>query len=60
MQGRLGNCYYLAAISACSIGSSDILLHDLCIEDGMDQGMFGVKFFLNGKWVTVLIDDRVM
>ncbi|EKX32896.1 hypothetical protein GUITHDRAFT_120920 [Guillardia theta CCMP2712] len=57
-QGRLGNCYYLAAISACSIGSSDILLHDLCIEDGMDQGMFGVKFFLNGKWVTVLIDDR--
>jgi len=32
---------------------------DLCVEDYADVGMFGIKFFLNGKWVTVVIDDRV-
>ena len=36
----------------------DVLLKDLCIEDHADVGMYGVKFFVNGKWVTVLIDDR--
>jgi hypothetical protein len=36
-QGRLGNCYYLAAISSCADGDDDILLRDLIIEDGIDQ-----------------------
>jgi hypothetical protein len=36
-----------------------VLLKDLCVEDYADVGMFGIKFFLNGKWVTVVIDDRV-
>lgn len=56
-QGRLGNCYFLAAISACGIGESDSLIRDLCIEDCSDLGLYGVKFFIHGKWVTVVIDD---
>ena len=58
-QGRLGNCYYLAAMAACALGEDDILLKDVCIEDHADVGMYGVKYFLNGKWVTVVVDDRV-
>ncbi len=58
-QGRLGNCYFLAAIAGCALGDHDVLLKDLCIEDHADVGMYGVKFFVNGKWVTVLIDDRI-
>jgi hypothetical protein len=57
-QGRLGNCYYLAAISSCADGDSDVLLKDLIIEDGIAQGVFGVKFFINGRWTTVVVDDQ--
>jgi hypothetical protein len=51
--------YYLAAIASCVQGRDDVLLKDLCIEDFADLGMYGVKFFLNGKWVTVVVDDRI-
>lgn len=57
-QGRLGNCYFLAAMAGCALGDHDVLIKDLCIEDHADVGMYGVKFFVHGKWVTVLIDDR--
>jgi len=58
-QGRLGNCYYLAALASCAQGDDDVLLKDLCIEDFADLGMYGVKFFHNGKWITVVVDDRI-
>jgi len=118
-QGRLGNCYYMAAIASCGLAGNE-LVHDLCIEDGADVGLYGlphrrcracttdcitfaarsvlhlqheigetwktkrwtaapeharlldnawsadamprrygVKFYLHGKWVTVLVDDRI-
>jgi hypothetical protein len=40
-QGRLGNCYYLAAISSCADGNDDVLLKDLIIEDGIAQAREG-------------------
>jgi hypothetical protein len=60
-QGRLGNCYFLAAIAGCaaSADTEDILIRDLCIEDHADVGLYGVKFFINGKWATVIVDDRI-
>eukprot|EP00961_Rhodomonas_salina_P252499 3412784-Rhodomonas_salina.1 len=33
-QGKLGNCYFLAAISSCGVGDSDVLIHDLIVEEG--------------------------
>jgi hypothetical protein len=36
-QGRLGNCYFLAALSSCANGDSDVLIKDLIIEDGIPQ-----------------------
>mmetsp|Transcript_27927 Transcript_27927/g.44895 ORF Transcript_27927/g.44895 Transcript_27927/m.44895 type:complete len:816 (+) Transcript_27927:47-2494(+) len=58
-QGRLGNCYYLAAMAGCALGDNDILIKDLCIEDFGNVGLYAVKFFINGKWATVVIDDRI-
>lgn len=37
VQGRLGNCYFLAALSSCADGDSDVLIKDLIIEDGISQ-----------------------
>jgi hypothetical protein len=59
MQGRLGNCYYLAAIAGCATGGNDVLLKDVCIENYGNVGLYGVKFFINGKWATVIVDDRI-
>eukprot|EP00961_Rhodomonas_salina_P304465 3941611-Rhodomonas_salina.2 len=58
-QGFLGNCYFLAAISSCAMGGTDYLVKDLCVEEGGDVGIYGVKFFVNGKWVTVVVDDLI-
>lgn len=56
-QGNLGNCYYLAALASCASAKDDHLLKDLIIEDGQDVGIYGVKFFVNGRWITVVVDD---
>ena len=45
--------------SAYAVGVMQVLLKDLCVEDYADVGMFGIKFYVNGKWVTVVIDDRI-
>lgn len=64
-QGNLGNCYFLAAIAAIATQGrddselEDILIKDLIVEDGADVGLFGVKFYINGHWRTVVIDDRL-
>ena len=39
-QGRLGNCYYLAAMAGCALGDNDILIKDLCIEDFGNVGLY--------------------
>ena len=56
-QGRLGNCYYLAALASCAVGEKDVLIRDLIVEKGLGVGVFGVKFFIRGRWVTVPVDD---
>lgn len=58
MQGRLGDCYYLAALASCAVGEKDILIRDLIVEEGLSAGVFGVKFFVHGRWVTIPVDDR--
>lgn len=65
VQGRLGDCYFLAAVAdvaGCESdgtdgAESDPLVKDLIVEEGADVGVFGVKFYVMGKWTTVVIDD---
>lgn len=56
-QGKLGDCYFLAALASCASAADDHLLKDLIIEEGHDVGLYGVKFFVSGHWVTVVVDD---
>jgi len=58
-QGRLGNCYFLAAIANTATASKDLIINDLIVEDFEQQGMYGVKFFVNGQWLTIVVDDRI-
>ena len=48
---------YLSAICACAQSNGDVLLQDLIIEDYGDVGLYGVKFFMMGKWISVIVDD---
>ena len=53
-QGELGDCYYLAAMAACA--ANQMLIEDLIVEDCFDVGIVGVKFFKEGRWITVIVD----
>ena len=67
-----GSNYFLAALqavaeqqqlSAAASGADpyveeDVLVKDLLVESGADIGIFGVKFWLHGRWRTLVIDDR--
>jgi hypothetical protein len=35
-----------------------VLINDLVIEDYADVGLFGIKFYVMGRWVTVAVDDQ--
>ena len=49
---------FIAALAACATASDGVLINDLVIEDYADVGLYGIKFYVMGKWVTVAIDDR--
>ena len=56
-QGSLGDCYFLAAVASCAVSENDWLVKDLIVEEGWDVGLIGVKFFVRGRWATVIVDD---
>jgi len=58
-QGQIGNCYFMAAIANTAGATKDVIIRDLVVEDYGKQGLYGVKFFINGQWNTVLVDDRL-
>jgi hypothetical protein len=37
----------------------DLLVRDLFVEDYSDVGLYGVKFYVMGRWITVFIDDCI-
>jgi hypothetical protein len=57
-EGPLGSCcYLLVGLQFCASSGNTWLLDDLIVSDGADVGLYGVKLYVHGKWVTVLIDD---
>eukprot|EP01043_Picozoa_sp_COSAG02_P034182 COSAG02_NODE_2377_length_9006_cov_6.225864_2_plen_617_part_00 len=56
-QGLLGDCYLMAACASIALLPPEYLVHDLII-DCSDVGLFGVKFYFAGRWMSVAIDDR--
>jgi len=54
-QGRLGDCWFLAALSCVS--SQPKLLEKVCVARDEEVGVYGFVFFRDGEWVSVVIDD---
>ena len=56
-QGQVGDCWFLAAITALS-GKAK-LIERVCVERDEDIGVYGFVFFRDGEWISEVIDDRL-
>jgi len=59
IQGKLGNCWFLNAVS---IAATRPGLMESCFwrnDDFKNYGIFVCKFFKNGAWYYVVVDDRI-
>eukprot|EP00736_Rhodelphis_marinus_P011527 Rmarinus@m.1151 len=54
-QGSLGDCYFLAAVSA--VVQDRRLRKDIIDEVFEEFGVYGVTFFVNGRWTMVWVDS---
>ena len=54
-QGEIGDCYFLSAIGSLSNFSNFIESHFYL--DNEKQHIYGIYFFINGRWKRVLVDD---
>lgn len=56
-QGRLGDCWFLAAIA--TVVNIPGLIESLCVERNEKAGVYGFIFFRDGEWVSEVVDDRL-
>ncbi|KAL7037811.1 hypothetical protein ACKWTF_009370 [Chironomus riparius] len=60
-QGRLGDCWFLAAMAPLT--SSKLMINQIvCKDNSFDEnyaGIFHFRFWVNGKFVEVVVDDRL-
>ncbi|XP_061599549.1 calpain-1 catalytic subunit-like [Cololabis saira] len=61
-QGMVGNCWFLASIGALTF-QNDILKQVVPLEQVFDEeeycGLFHFRFWRFGRWVDVIIDDKL-
>lgn len=58
VQGSLGDCFFLAALSV--VATRPRALRKLFVTQEMNgNGVFACRFFYNGSWKTVVVDDRL-
>ncbi|KAJ6530827.1 hypothetical protein DFH09DRAFT_1183938 [Mycena vulgaris] len=55
VQGRLGDCWFLSALSTMSTAKG--LIEKYCVARDEQVGVYGWIFFRDSGWVTVIIDD---
>jgi len=58
VQGGLGDCWFLSALS-CVASRPDLLQGLFASTEYASKGIYTVRFFKNGKWKHVSIDDRI-
>lgn len=56
-QGRLGNCWFLAALAVLSDNLPELLDDVMVSKDVNSKGVYLVRFCKDGSWTTVIIDD---
>jgi len=57
IQGALGDCYFLGALSV--VATRNDLLYPLFVSAHPEAGFYQIKFWKNGAWRVVTIDDRI-
>jgi calpain-15 len=55
IQGRLGDCYFLSAVSAI-VERYPELVYRLFVLDKNPSHLYGVRLFVDGKWITIVVD----
>ena len=63
VQGQLGDCYLLGAMSAVSMHPDDIIEHLFLDErdtyDGTDEGHVRCRVYKNGAWMEIKVDTLI-
>lgn len=57
LQGKLGDCYFLCALSALARNANRILKRILMETERSSEGVYTVKFYKQGKEKVIYIDD---
>ncbi|KNC54730.1 calpain B [Thecamonas trahens ATCC 50062] len=57
MQGALGSCYLLGSLSVVAL--DDEALASLIVDHDTETGRYTVRFYKNGDWLQVVVDDHV-
>lgn len=58
VQGEVGDCWFLGALAMCS-NRQDDLLYPLFVSAHPEIGFFQIRFYIDGKWRVVSVDDFV-
>ena len=61
VQGAVGDCFYIGAVSALATAKDNKLkpLERLFVYHDIKWGIYGVCFFKNGEWEWVIVDDWI-
>eukprot|EP01006_Ploeotia_vitrea_P032090 TRINITY_DN64362_c0_g2_i1.p1 TRINITY_DN64362_c0_g2~~TRINITY_DN64362_c0_g2_i1.p1 ORF type:complete len:545 (+),score=52.93 TRINITY_DN64362_c0_g2_i1:84-1718(+) len=54
-QGKIGNCWFISALNI--IATRRDILHKLVVANSPEHGLYEFRFFKEGKWKTVVVDD---
>lgn len=57
VQGKLGDCWLLAAMSVLTCNKQ--LVHDICVVQEPEVGVYGFVFYRDGEWHQTIIDDKL-
>eukprot|EP01121_Diplochlamys_sp_Union-15-3_P009635 TRINITY_DN2629_c0_g1_i2.p1 TRINITY_DN2629_c0_g1~~TRINITY_DN2629_c0_g1_i2.p1 ORF type:complete len:440 (-),score=71.84 TRINITY_DN2629_c0_g1_i2:1442-2737(-) len=57
-QGSLGNCWFLSSL--CVVAQAgEAFIDELFVNKYPEYGFYQCRFFKNGEWKIVMIDDRI-
>lgn len=57
VQGKLGDCWLLAAMSVLTCNKQ--LVHNICVVQEPEVGVYGFVFYRDGEWHQTIIDDKL-